>query len=263
MQNRIGRGCQGCVYNAYNHESMQRYAIKVMNTKTMTEKEQQRLKCEIESNFTLSSKSYIPYFPFFYGYWTTENHVHLVFEKCQGNALEGIAANRTPACTYSFAYVLLYDVLNALALLESKNIIHRDLKPENILLDRGHFKICDLGLSRIVEKGKKLTIDVGNIMSRSPEFYSGCYDCKTDIWSLGINTFWIAFGHLPFDEQVKEMIKEKKVAEIVKRIANKEFSIKFGKIQTYLIEILRGMLEIQKKSRMGASQTLKKHFGLI
>lgn len=91
-----------------------------------------------------------------------------MFEKCEGNALEGITINRTPASSYSFAYVLFYDILNALSLLESRNIIHRDLKPENILLDKGCFKICDLGLSRIVEKGKKLTIDVGNIMSRSP-----------------------------------------------------------------------------------------------
>ncbi len=76
--------------------------------------------------------------------------------------------NRTPASSYSFSYILLYDIINALSLLESRNIIHRDLKPENILLDKGFFKICDLGLSRIVEKGKKLTMDVGNIMSRSP-----------------------------------------------------------------------------------------------
>lgn len=37
-------------------------------------------------------------------------------------------------------------------------------------------------------------------MTKSPEFYSGVYDCKTDIWSLGVNVFWIAFGALPFDQ---------------------------------------------------------------
>lgn len=69
-----------------------------------------------------------------------------------------------------------------------------------MLLDKGKFKICDLGLSKLAEKGKKMTVDVGNLMSRSPESYSQVYDCRTDIWSLGINVFWIAFGTLPFNE---------------------------------------------------------------
>lgn len=58
--------------------------------------------------------------------------------------------------------------MKGLEILEKKNIIHRDLKPENMLLHQGKFKICDLGLSKIAEVGKKLTIDVGNLMSRSP-----------------------------------------------------------------------------------------------
>ena len=73
-----------------------------------------------------------------------------------------------------------------------------------MLLDKGMFKICDLGLSKVAKFGRRLTVDVGNIVSKSPEFYSGNYDCKTDVWSLGINVFWIAFGTLPFDENAKK-----------------------------------------------------------
>lgn len=38
MENCIGRGSQGYVYNAYNKKDNEKYAIKVLNTNYMTQK---------------------------------------------------------------------------------------------------------------------------------------------------------------------------------------------------------------------------------
>ena len=81
-----------------------------------------------------------------------------------------------------------------------------------MLLHKGKLKICDFGLSRNglsrnglsknglsrkTKVGKKLTTAVGNLISG---LTSQQYDCKTDILSLGINVYWIAFGSFPLDE---------------------------------------------------------------
>lgn len=44
---------------------------------------------------------------------------------------------------------IIYNLLNAVKFLHSRNVIHRDLKPANILIDKDcNVKICDFGLAR-------------------------------------------------------------------------------------------------------------------
>ena len=38
--------------------------------------------------------------------------------------------------------------------LNSIGIMHRDIKPANIIIDAGTYKICDYGLTKIVENGE-------------------------------------------------------------------------------------------------------------
>lgn len=45
--NKIGKGCQGDVFNALNKRTGANYAIKVMNTSCMSLKERERLQSEI------------------------------------------------------------------------------------------------------------------------------------------------------------------------------------------------------------------------
>lgn len=87
-------------------------------------------------------------------------------------------------------------------------MIHRDIKPENILLKEGQFKLTDLGLSRVSERGSHLTNDIGNKLGRSPEFIAGEYDFKADIWSLGVNIFYMLERTLPFDEDSLSKIRQ-------------------------------------------------------
>ena len=82
------------------------------------------------------------------------------------------------------------------------SIIHRDIKPENILIKDGVFKLADLGLSRLSDSSSShLTNDIGNRLGRSPEFISGRYNAKTDVWSLGVHIFYLLENTLPFAEE--------------------------------------------------------------
>ena len=80
-------------------------------------------------------------------------------------------------------------------------VVHRDIKLENLLLDSDrNMKIIDFGLAAIFTEGKALNVHCGSPSYAAPEIidrksYSGP---PVDVWSLGIVTFAMVCGHLPF-----------------------------------------------------------------
>lgn len=82
--------------------------------------------------------------------------------------------------------VLMKELLKTIVYMHQCNVVHRDLKMSNILIDQ-HFcvKLCDFGLSRIVEQ--TMTSGVATLWYRAPEllFDENSYTASIDIWSLG------------------------------------------------------------------------------
>lgn len=114
-------------------------------------------------------------------------------------------------------------ILRALIDLKTKHIMHRDIKPQNILINRkGEVKLCDFGVSRILQDSLATTI-TGTIPYWPPERFeldedldkTQKYDVRADIWSLGITLAEIAYGTLPF-----EVGREYNFALIQKSILN-------------------------------------------
>jgi serine/threonine protein kinase len=119
---------------------------------------------------------------------------------CESNCEAKIQKLLNYSERYNYLTVVCFDMLMALSVLKDMNIIHRDIKSENILVKEGIFKLADLGLCRWCDSGERLTNNVGNRLGRSPEFLSGKYSCKTDVWSLGMHLFYMLENTLPFDE---------------------------------------------------------------
>lgn len=88
----------------------------------------------------------------------------------------------------------------------SLGVAHRDLKPENILInEQGVVKITDFGLSNMQQAGEHLSTLCGSPYYAAPELLDGSttqYDgTEADVWSVGVITFAILCGELPFDGQ--------------------------------------------------------------
>jgi len=86
-------------------------------------------------------------------------------------------------------------------------IMHRDIKPSNILLDGDlHVKLTDFGLSRTIKKKHdiyKMSGCTGTLRYMAPEilFNNGeDYNLKIDVYSLGLNFWFINTGKIPLKE---------------------------------------------------------------
>jgi eukaryotic-like serine/threonine-protein kinase len=103
---------------------------------------------------------------------------------------------------------------SALCIAHAENIVHRDIKPENVMIRRdGLVKVLDFGLAKLVGPAED-SIDgltalsdnqthpgmvLGTPAYMSPQQARGeAVDHRTDIWSLGIVTFEMVAGHVPF-----------------------------------------------------------------
>ena len=98
--------------------------------------------------------------------------------------------------------------------LHANDISHRDIKLDNLLLDAfGNLKLCDFGVSQMVErdeKGRKkpLYSKSGTPVYIAPEMLSqsGYDGFKADIWACGVVLYSMLYGEVPFRDTTKEKL---------------------------------------------------------
>lgn len=91
----------------------------------------------------------------------------------------------------------------AVRYMQEFKIMHRDIKPENIVIEKGFLKLCDFGWAVSTENKLRKTF-CGTPLYISPEVLKGeCYDEMSDIWALGILTYEMLVGELPFRIEVE------------------------------------------------------------
>jgi len=120
-----------------------------------------------------------------------------------------IKTNLTPIKNEQKMKSYVKDILEALVYLHSKDIVHGDIKLENILVKSKEnsdasfctVKLCDFGLSRILDKETRkafMKFAVGSTCYMAPEIKANAYvDDKIDVWALGIVMYKMAVAYKP------------------------------------------------------------------
>ena len=192
LTDEIGHGGFGKVYKVFFQT--QYYAIKkvLMNEQSKSyldaNRELQIMK-QLKSDFVVN----------LYDYWTkSENDfkfLYIQMELCDQTLKDIIITKNSsipPIIDYNIKIEIFGQILFALNYLHSMTpkVIHRDIKPSNVLIkyhnDHAQCKLCDFGLSKILEKESSNTSSVGTIGYKAPEISTNNYNEKVDIYSLGI-----------------------------------------------------------------------------
>ena len=103
--------------------------------------------------------------------------------------------------------VVLSQVADALDAAHQAGVIHRDIKPSNILFDRtGNAYLTDFGVAKLAipnpdTRDQTAGQILGTVAYMAPETFdsTAVLTPKADIYSLGVVTYLILGGQLPFD----------------------------------------------------------------
>ena len=93
-------------------------------------------------------------------------------------------------------------IAEALSYAHNQTVVHRDIKPANIMYDArsNSIKVTDFGIARVTAFSRTRTgVILGTPSYMSPEQLAGKHvDGRSDLFSLGVMTFELLTGQLPF-----------------------------------------------------------------
>lgn len=125
----------------------------------------------------------------------------IAMELLEGEDLLSCLTREGPLDLERTAHILA-QLFHALEAAHQVGVVHRDLKPENVFLKRSRregprvtVKLLDLGIAKIVADARGTdTAAVGTPLWMAPEQTGGKIGPATDVWALGLLTFWMLTG---------------------------------------------------------------------
>jgi len=185
--------------------------------------------------------------------------IRIVMELCEGGELYDAIQDKSHYSEPD-AKATIRNLLEAVAYIHSKGIMHRDLKPENILLVSKEkytdVKISDFGLAKISRDYPR----------RLPRSHSICgsdfylapevikqeeYGREIDIWAVGVITYVLLSGSLPFFHQV--------LHKLYRQIVERDLSFPeeaWRNVSKGALDFILRMLQVRAADRLTAEQAL-------
>jgi calcium-dependent protein kinase len=193
----LGTGLEGAVYMAQGKGHPERtYAVKTLSLKELNSHKKELLESELEVFLHLDH----PHVVRLYDVYEAENALYLVMEYMRGGELfDRVTVKKQ--FTESDAATAVWQMLLAVNYLHLQGMVHRDLKLENFLYDaKGSdiLKLIDFGFSKMAHSESKMRECLGTMSYVAPEVLQGNYNKSCDLWSLGVITFILLAGYMPF-----------------------------------------------------------------
>jgi len=217
----LGVGAQGAVYKCSHdagaskngrHMKLKKkstWAVKMVDKRNLSEGGLAMLRKEIEIHLAFGIHPQIV---------TMHEHIsspkveYLVMEWVKGGELFRHIA-KTEAYSEARAASYVSQLCSTMEYIHSQGVIHRDMKPPNVLfhrdsLDDSQLRICDFGLAEWLPMGQSIS---DGVIRGTPEFMSKemirkePYGRASDVWAVGVLSYMLVCGRLPFDDPHREV----------------------------------------------------------
>jgi len=251
----IGTGTFGEVREVKDRRTKQKFALKTIDKSKLDAHQMKYLEGECEVLKRIDGHTNIVKL---HEIWDAPKKLHIVMELVSGGQLLERLASKglysegvTAQCFRS--------ILEAISHCHSLGVVHRDLKPENILLsdnsDSAEVKVADFGLAKLYDDETTMMMtQCGTPEFVAPEVMAGNgYTKECDIWSLGVMSYIMLCGYLPFNGS--------NVTELFAAIAGSELEFppeEWDMVSTQAKDCVRQMLQ-KKASARPAAATLLRH----
>ena len=254
VKQKIGKGKFGLVKEGINKESKEKVAIKIMTKENMDKSDLELAKVEIDILKIAQHPNIIK----LYDVLESEHYIYIIMEYCSGGDLLSYFENHNYELPESKVCEIIHKLSMAVYYLHSYGIVHRDLKPENILMtdsnDTADIRLLDFGLSKIIGNDEKCTEPYGTLSFVAPEvLQSKPYDKSVDLWSIGIITFLLLTGYMPFDDEHSEREIARQTIQDPVPFENKIW----GKLSPEAKVFVNGLLQKRSEKRYTIKEVLE------
>lgn len=215
----IGSGSYAEVRECVDTQTLERYAIKIIDKEYLTKKapralanqmQEIRLLRHIQHPNLISMKECL----------FKEQRIYIILEYCCLNMKELLDDQKDNKFQVGIARRFFYQLCLAVDYLHSNGIVHRDIKPQNMLLTNGGaLKLIDFGVSQVLsvyDQRDLCSNYEGSPLFQAPEIVSGQREYrgfKVDIWSCGVTLYLMLYGQYPFMDEALLGLYDKILAQ--------------------------------------------------
>ena len=195
---RLGGGGMAVVYRAVQQPLGREVALKALSSELFQDDGfVKRFETEAKTLAKLDHPNILP----IYDFEMNDGVAYLTMPLIRGGTLRDVL-NRGPLDTLT-AWRYLREIGDGLQHAHDAGIVHRDLKPTNVLIHAdGRAMLADFGLARGAGQPTHLTtigLAIGTPGYMAPEQVMGHdVDKRADIYAMGVLTFEMLTGRLPF-----------------------------------------------------------------
>ena len=223
---KLGEGGMGQVYLAEHVRMGRRSAVKVMSPNLTRDPDAvSRFNREAANASRITHPNVAAIYDFGE---TSDGLIYLAMEFVDGQPLTKLI-QQLGSLSVPRAVNIARQTADALTVAHELGIVHRDLKPDNIMIGRGRdgadvVKVVDFGIAKAsqneAQKVTKTGLVVGTPEYMSPEQLAGDkLDGRSDIYALGLVTFVMVTGKLPFPSDTAQEAMLMRLMEKPKTLA--------------------------------------------
>eukprot|EP00927_Polykrikos_kofoidii_P039220 TRINITY_DN3364_c0_g2_i1.p1 TRINITY_DN3364_c0_g2~~TRINITY_DN3364_c0_g2_i1.p1 ORF type:complete len:537 (+),score=73.17 TRINITY_DN3364_c0_g2_i1:132-1742(+) len=246
----LGSGLNGVVREALRFgDSRQRFAVKAFKMLKVDVAQRMQLESEVQIFLVMDH----PHIARLADVYDQGDYLYVVMECMDGGELFDRLSELTRFSERDAADSV-WQMLLAVNYIHQHGIAHRDLKLENFVYDQkesDQLKLIDFGFSKMWDPNIKMHISCGTLSYVAPEVLHRSYTSQCDLWSLGVISFILLAGYMPFYGQ-QEMQK--------KNICRGKYEMKPEKWRNISKEahnFVKSLLAVDPEKRLTAQRALE------